>query len=47
MGKVEAIRNEAMISFERTLEEHHAYFGNQLWREILSQVLYPTIETIR
>ena len=36
LGKSEIIRNEALISLERTLDEHHAHFGKQLWREIFS-----------
>ena len=47
MVKNEVIRNEALESLEKTLEEHHAYFGEDLWREILSQVLLPVFEDIR
>jgi hypothetical protein len=45
--KNEMIRNEALGAFEKTLEEHHADFGERLWREIFSQVLFPVFEDIR
>lgn len=45
--KNEATRNEALESFEKTLEEHHAHFGESLWREIFSQVILPVLEDIR
>jgi len=45
--KDETVRNEALDSFEKTLEEHHAHFGESLWREIVSQVIFPVLEDIR
>ena len=45
--KNETIRNEALGSLEKTLEEHHSEFGERLWREIFSQVLLPVFEDIR
>lgn len=47
VDKNESIRNEALGSLEKTLEEHHSEFGERLWREIFSQVLYPVFEDIR
>jgi hypothetical protein len=45
--KDENVRNEALDAFEKTLEEHHAHFGESLWREIVSQVIFPVLEDIR
>ena len=45
--KSEAVRNEALDALEKTFEEHHAHFGESLWREIFSQVLFPVLEDIR
>jgi hypothetical protein len=45
--KDETVRKEALDSFEKTLEEHHAHFGENLWREIVSQVIFPVFEDIR
>ena len=45
--KSEVVRNEALDALEKTFEEHHAHFGESLWREIFSQVLLPVLEDIR
>ena len=31
----------------KTFEEQHQHFGQDLWREIFSQVIYPVFEDIR
>lgn len=45
--KDEAVRTEALEAFEKTLEDHHAHFSESLWREIVSQVIFPVFEDIR
>jgi hypothetical protein len=43
----QTVRTDALAALEKTLEEQHATFSDSLWREIMSQVLLPTFETIQ
>ena len=47
MEKNEEIRNNALDAMSKTLNDHHAFFGEALWREIFGQVLLPVLEDIR
>lgn len=47
MEKSDQISNDALEALEGTLVEHHPYFSENLWREILSQVLLPVLDDIR
>ena len=45
--KSEQIRQVSLKAFEQILQEHHQHFGDNLWKEVFSQVFLPAFEDIR
>jgi len=41
------VRDNALEALIQTFDDHHAHFGEGLWREIFGQVLLPVLEDIR
>lgn len=47
VDKQEMVRTEALEALIQILEEHHAAFGELLWREIFSQIIFPLLTNVR